>query len=258
MSHERSPTEIRNLIKRFIELDCMAVEHVRANNVEALARTIFEGARIQRNLRTMLAFHGQVTGDEEAIECFRRHAFSLQAIISELRAEPEGECDPDLPYMFDPHLNRLIDFEDPDWPDPINERLLKVQVLLTKKPLPDWVVRHLFTIRRCYALAMYEAAWIFVRALLEAVSFEWLRQNGSFGGPANLRHIAELQLQQCLDMVADRASVPVPEMEQLRHIVRRGNKIIHSKRPIDSPSEAETLDAISHVIRYAELLFKAR
>jgi len=256
MSPEPSPTEIRGLIERFTELDAMAVEHLRANNFEALARAIFEGARIERKLQTMLAFHGHVTGNEEAIASFRRRAFSLQAMISELRAEPEDEWDPDLPYMFDPHLNRLVDFEDPDWPEPINERLLRVQVLLTKEPLPDWVVRHLLTLRRCYALEMFEAAWIFIRALIEAVSFEWLKQNGRFDAPANVRHIAERRLEDLLGMVADRASVPVADMAKIRRIKSRANRIVHSKRPIDSPTEAETLEAISQVIRYAELLFK--
>jgi hypothetical protein len=257
MSSKRSPNEIQSFIERFIELDGMAVEQLRANKVEGLARAIFEGARIERKLLTLLAFHGHVTGDEEAIASFRRQAFSLQAMISELRAEPQDEWDPDLPYMFDPHLNRLIDFEDPDWPEPINERLLKVQVLLTKRPLPTWVVRHLHTLRRCYALEMYEAAWIFARALIEAVSFEWLKQNGSFEGPANVRYIAERNLGQILDMVADRSSVPISDMKTIRQIKNRANKFVHSKRAIDGPSEAETLEAISQVVRYAELLFKS-
>lgn len=256
MSHEQSPTEIRKLIKRFTELEAMALEYLRASKFEALARTIFEAVRLQRQLQALLGFHGQVAGDEEAIDLFRRQAFSLQAMISELRAEPGDEWDPDLPHMFDSHLNRLIDFEDPDWPEPINERLLRVQVLLTKKPLPDWVVRHLLTLRRCYALEMYEAAWIFIRALIEAVSFEWLKQNGSFKGPANVRHISERKLGELLEMVADRASVPVSDMTKIRGIKSRANRIVHSKRPIDSPSEAETLEAISQVIRYAELLFR--
>ena len=104
----------------------MALEYLRASKFEALARTIFEAVRLQRQLQALLAFHGLVAGDEEAIDLFRRQAFSLQAMISELRAEPGDEWDPDLPYMFDSHLNRLIDFEDPGWPEPINERLLRV------------------------------------------------------------------------------------------------------------------------------------
>jgi hypothetical protein len=253
---DQSPNNIQSLIERFTKLDEMAVEHLEANDVEALARAIFEGARTERSLQTMLAFHGYVTGNEEAIAAFRRRTFSLQAMISELGAEPQDKWDPDLPYMFDPHLNRIIDFEDPNWPDAINERLIKVQVLLTKRPLPSWVLRHLYTLRRCYALEMYEAAWIFVRALIEAVSFEWLKQNGSFEGPANVRHIAERNLGQVLDMVADRASVPIADMKTIQQIKSRANKIVHSKGAIDSPSQAETLEAISQVIRYAELLFK--
>jgi hypothetical protein len=236
-------------------LDLAAVDALRANKVDALARTIFEANQVQRKLRTLLAFHGHVAGDEEVIDAFRRETFPVQAMITQLRLEPQDDWDPDLPYMFDPHLNRLIDFEDPDWPEPINERLLKVQVLLTNKPLPDWLVRHLLTLRRCFALEMYEAAWIFLRALVEAVSFEWLKHKGSFGGPPNVRHIAERRLEELLGMVADRASISVSDMTKIRRIKSRANKIIHSKRPIDGPTEAETLEAIRQVIWYAELLF---
>jgi hypothetical protein len=257
MSDEQPQTEIQRLIQQFSVLDLAAVDSLTANNFEALARTIFEAIQVQRKLRTLLAFHGHVAGDEEAIDSFRRETFPVQAMITELRLEPQDEWDPDLPYMFDPHLNRLIDFEDPDWPEPINERLLKVQVLLTNKPLPDWLVRHFLTLRRCFALEMYEAAWIFLRALVEAVSFEWLKQNGSFGGPANVRHISERRLEELLGMVADRASISVSDMTKIRQIKSRANKIIHSKRQLDDPTEAETLDAIGEVVRYVELLFKS-
>jgi hypothetical protein len=198
-----------------------------------------------------------VAGDDELITAFLGRAFSLQTIITELRAKPFDEWDPDLPYMFDPHLNRLIDFEDPDWPQPINERLLKVQVLLTKSPLPSWVVGHLYTLRCCYALEMYEAAWIFARALIEALSFEWLTRSGRFEGPANVRHIAERRLGETLKMVAETASVPRIDMEKIIRIKNRANALIHSKQSINYPSESETLEAISQVIRYAELLFKS-
>lgn len=254
MSNEPTLTEIQRLIMRFMQLDGDAVEYVQSKDWQALAKLVPEAVQINYKLRSLLAFHGHVASEEEAIDLFRRQAFSIQAVIKQLQAEDDHEWDP--PYMFDAHLDRLIDFEDPDWPAPINERLLKVQVLLTRKPLPSWVLRHLLTLRRCYALEMHEAAWIFMRSLIEALSFEWLKQRGEFGGSSKVRYIAERKLEEILRMIEDLATVPASDLAKIRKIKRRANKIIHSKRVLDDPTEAETFEAISQTVRYAELLFR--
>lgn len=178
MPDESSLSKIQNLLNRFIELDANASKEIQASNTEAAATAIFEGIQIERKLRTLLAFEGHLAWNDQALDTFRRQEFWLQAAIDELRLETDDRWDPELPSILDSHLNYLFDFTDPDWTEPINKRLLSVQVLLTKRPLPDWVVSHLHTVRRCYALEMREAAWVFLRALVEAVSFECLSQRG--------------------------------------------------------------------------------
>lgn len=142
-----------------------------------------------------------------------------------------------------------------DWAGAIERRLLEAAVLVTSSELPDWVLRHFRIARRCFGLGMYDATWIFLRATIEAVSFDWLVRHGHVPAGGGIRAIAERRMQECLRLVREQASLPSSLMNRISRVNQGANTIIHGKRDVIVPSEAATLGAIRDVVEYAERLF---
>lgn len=219
-----------------------------------------EAAQIERELRWLLASKASTVGTP-LLRQFTEKAFDLQWVIAELGLAEDGpdgtfEWHDQYGFIADPHLNTIIDFTDPDCPNAVNARLLKIAVLLTRDPLPEWVLQHLRSVRRCYAFELYDVVWVSLRALVEAASFAALLKSGVVKRDANVRYLAEHSVRACLKDVERSTGVPRKQVAAMHRIVDRANALVHGKGKTDLPSEAETFQAIQAVVKFVEVLFR--
>jgi hypothetical protein len=95
---------------------------------------------------------------------------------------------------------------------------------------------------------------VFLRGLIEAVSFDWVDRHGHAPNDHRVRSMAEWRLQICLELVGKRGHIPSLLMKSVFAIVRRANDIIHRKRAVEMLSKMATLRAIRDVVNYSERL----
>lgn len=224
-----------------------------------MVEVVHRAAEIDFRLRHLLATLTAVSERPEQFREFRGRTWIVLRLIDELCVEGRDYVEPwDYAHLPDEHLRRVIDLTESleDWVPPIEERLLEVAYLVTRTELPDWVLRHFRIARRCFALEMYDATWVFLRATIEAVSFHYLSHRGHLPGGERVRAVAEWRLQDCLRIVRQGGQVSATLMKEVDDVVRRANHIIHRKREVGAPGEADTLRAIRHVVDYAERLLR--
>jgi hypothetical protein len=194
------------------------------------------------------------------LRAFIEKTFYLQALIRELGFAADGPdhtwADEDG-WIADSHFNELIDMGHL-WLYGLNARLLEVSVLLTRVALPDWVLRHLRSVRRCYALQLYEVVWVSLRALVEAASFARLVDAGIVTTGKGVTYLAEHNVRACLRDVERVTDVPKAQVAKVHRIISRANLVMHAKGATDVPSEAETSQAIQQVVDYVESLFRGK
>ncbi len=250
--------ELQELVARFEWLDKLFHDQMARDNISSALDTVKQAAKVGQKLQWLMGIQGALVATDR-VRDFAAGRIPLQRVIAELDLnvtiwEPDSDGGDRHGWIADSHLNEVLDVIDPDWTERVNERLLEVTVLLTDRPLPEWILRHLRALRRSYALGLNDVAWISLRSLIETASFSRLNEEEDLGKDSNVRSFAEYSLKTCLDLIAKRSWVSDRELKGIRGIVQRTNRLVHAKDAVDVPTGAETLQAINTVVSYLHSL----
>jgi hypothetical protein len=247
--------KIDTLLSELETLESTFLSRTAASDIEGAIRAMHRAAAVDLLLGHELGRAGRVTGGVR-FRRVRERQLSVLALIDRLKIEGRDHLDvSEWPESFvDEHLGRLIDFTDPNWPIEVDRRLVEAGLLITQAELPNWVARHFQNARRCYGLAMHAALFVFLRALVEAVSFDWVARKRKLSGQGRVRSLTEWRLQESLAEIRGRGPIPISLMKKVDDVVRRANVLIHRKRAVDEPTESEALRALRDVISYCERL----
>jgi len=247
----------QQLVDQLVELDKKFVARLDQDDTAGAMKLALEGAEITWKLRWLLGKQAALVGSK-ILKDFVHGEIQLIQIIDELGlssglGDDTWEWADQHGWIADEHLNEIIDLENPDWPDAVNQRLLQVDVLITKTPLPEWVLRHLRSVRRCYAFKLYDVVWISLRSLIETASFACLIESGILPADERVLPMARLSIRDCLSRLRQFGKLSRSD-KTIDRIIDRANELVHSKRKIEPPSERETLTAIKKVIQYVDAL----
>ena len=250
--------EIKELFARLEWLDKLFWDQVAKDQLSSALHTLKEASKASGRLKWVIGIQGALVA-RDRLRDFADGKTELQRVIAGLGLdanphESDFEWGEKHGWLADSHLNEVLDVEYPEWPNRINERLLEVTILITARPLPEWVVRHLRTLRRCYALGLNDVAWISLRSLIETISYSRLTEENDRANGSQVRLLAERSLQTCLNEIDKRSWVSRGQLQTIRAIVRRANSLVHAKGAIDVPTKPETLEAINAVVSYAHSL----
>jgi hypothetical protein len=230
-------------------------QHYSAGEMDAVVATVRDAAQVAFDLRWTLTEGAAVRVDKRdraSLVRFRDGQFEVQEVLRATRLD-EVSLGDGWGWFPDATISKLLDPTEPFQYEAILDRLLKCQVVVSHHDLPSWIIGRLQTIRRCYALCLYDAAFVFMRSVIEAASYDWLAEHQ---GPSGATDIANRQpLGTWLDRVLQGADLSARHRRDIRGIVERANELIHSKRNVREPNDAEALRALGIVVHYVERLF---
>src|SRR5687768_12106846 len=113
---------IQELLRTFVRLNAEFANQLDAKDYPSAIKTASSAAQIQGKLRWVLASNASAV-ESDPLRKFVDQGFLVQTFIAELGLAmdgPDGTPEWNDGYIAEPHLNRVIDFLDPDWAEPVN------------------------------------------------------------------------------------------------------------------------------------------
>lgn len=147
--------------------------------------------------------------------------------------------------------------EDPDskWLA-VEARLYQCSVIVAQHPLKPKVAKRMQTIRRCFALGLYDAAIVYCRTLVEFAVKEYLCRVGS-----PLLVVRPMNRRPTLDdwLKSEQVKHAVGEKLQKKALALKNavNDMVHAESRSDDISEAQCLDGITTTAAIVERLSEA-
>lgn len=157
-------------------------------------------------------------------------------------------------WFADKHIEQLFDPEDPDHEAAtmVGARLLRCGILVASTRLPRRAQQMMLSIRRCYALGLFDAAVILCRTLIDVASSDFVRTQSS----TRLTTYPEPKLGARLRGEPIRSAVDRQLLQDVQRAVERGNVLVHRLK-VDDVLEKEALQIIRATCRFVEALTDA-
>jgi hypothetical protein len=267
MNDRETLAAIQEQLARFERADADILTAVQRRELGTVGDSFREALLAHQNLESLLVREAVVTvGPDlrERLNRFRRREFAVSAVISQaLQGQFDVDLGGDAEVYPDEHIEYLrgqfiayATHMPEGEAEPIAQRLLECRTVVSVSHMPAWAKKQLMSIRRCYALELFEPGLALCRCFLEACAHSWLQRRGVLATRRNDQALsfADRSLRATLNDVARRASIPRATMADVWALVDRCNQLLHPRRDSEVTRE-ECLRAIGVCAQYAERLF---
>jgi len=242
--------EIHLLVERFERADGALARTLRSGDPVAIRKAIGETVAAKRRVKRWLAQHEQLRGLDRHLAKRVRHIRDNQGYtIDRCRGldtsdELEWEAYPD---GFLTELWAAYELAEELGGNPILARAAKIGSLVLSDAVPDAIARHVATVKRAYAVGLYDAVVVFCRSLTEAAVYVFLEVRHNL--PGGLKPGS-------FDLLERVAPYVLPEKLGNAHRVRMAaNDLIHGKRKAGSTAEAVSFRVARDTFQFIEQLF---
>jgi hypothetical protein len=243
--------DVRELVSRFEAADAELAECVSRRDVAGIAEAIKKAVDTKRLVKRWLTESERLPKMDQALAGKLRRIRGNQGYTIDQFREWDTSNDLDwvLPYPdFVMQLWASFEFADGPEGNPIIRRAGAIGTLIPSQGVPDHLARHLATVKRCFAVGLYDAVPVFCRSLTEAAVYHFLDERHDLpGGPKPgsfdlLKRVSPYLSRQALDKA---------------HKIRKlANDLVHGKKKVAGISESEASRAIRDTFEFIERLFE--
>jgi hypothetical protein len=264
---DRSREHVLGLLKEFLEiehdLERLLAEHEQYDPVVARLR---DALAAKGRLKDWLAHTETPPSLPKAAATALRNVRAdkgflcdrLESALGMRRPWWAGINDKDYPGSFLVELwaefMGLYDDDDDENAAPVARRAARCGTIVVSERLPPNLIRLLGTVKRCFAIGLFDASIVFCRSLLEVAAFEFLADRGDL---PNGRNVASVLERSDLSALLDRIGpyVPAATIGGGHRVRKMANDVLHSKQQGRTPSEQDAFESIMATFGFIERLY---
>lgn len=252
ISHEKLG-KLVTLVKEFEDLDTSIPEAMSNNNWPILDQTLAKKKEIKRLLSECDPLSVERGLGNKLKKIRDNYGYTIDRVV-EVLEKMTGEAFSQESEAGIDMVDALFSEGTADYVDEgFFTRRNEVSTLILAESIPTHFLQHFRNLRECYALGLFQTAIIYCRALIETGCFEALRRKGRVRLDPKLEDIREYSLK--LLMGSAKALVCRDNWDRADEVIKKADRILHSKREATTTSQNDAYDAIKDTFAIIEELF---
>jgi len=247
---------LRRGIQDFENLDSELYSRVGLGDLEFIGAVLRAKKRVKRILSEEIVIH--IGSDQVLAEKIKKirddYGYNIDSLINNI-SNMSGICASQSSEDDKDFVDALFSEGTADYVDEMFfQRKNEVGAIVCSQCLPDIFKKHIYRLKECYSLGLFEASVIYCRAVIESCAFIFLSKKGIIVNNNRVTDIGEYSLKDLLNRV--KPFIKPCIHKDVKNLVILANKILHEKRNIVFISSRDAYISIKTTFEFIENTFK--